>query len=228
MPFGFGRPGHKRAARSGREEVGALGVAVVTGAGRGIGRSVARRLAADGYRIVAVDVDGHAASATAAEIGGEARTCDVAVRDAVQQLADDVAAAVGDVEVLVNNAGIWRFTSLAGTLEEDAARVLDVNLLGTLWCCQAFAPTMSEHHGGSIVNLSSGAATARTPGYGLYPSSKAGVEALTGQLALELGHHFGPRPVSGRPLRRQLCVTLVVVVQVVRRPSAEQADERER
>ncbi|MGD0592779.1 MAG: SDR family oxidoreductase [Acidimicrobiales bacterium] len=164
-----------------------MGVAVVTGAGRGIGRSTARRLAADGYRLVAVDLDGDAATATAAEIGGEARACDVAERDAVQQLAEDIAAAVGDVEVLVNNAGIWRFTSLPDTLEGDAARVLGVNLLGTLWCCQAFAPGMTERHAGSIVNLSSGAATTRTPGYGVYPSSKAGIEALTGQLALELG-----------------------------------------
>jgi 3-oxoacyl-[acyl-carrier protein] reductase len=159
----------------------------VTGAGRGIGRATARRLAADGYNVVAVDIDEAAAAGTAAEIGGEARACDVSSRDAVRQLADDVAGSVGDVDVLVNNAGIWRFTSLGDTLEHDASSVLGVNLLGTLWCCQAFAPAMAERRRGSIVNLSSGAAITRSPGYGVYPSSKAGVEALTGQLALELG-----------------------------------------
>jgi 3-oxoacyl-[acyl-carrier protein] reductase len=163
-----------------------MSIAVVTGAGRGIGRATARRFAIGGYRVVAVDID-ESARATAAETGGEARACDVADRGAVQLLADDVARNVGDVEVLVNNAGIWRFTSLGDTLEEGAASVLGVNLLGTLWCCQAFAPAMAERRQGSIVNLSSGAVTARSPGYGVYPSSKAGVEALTGQLALELG-----------------------------------------
>jgi NAD(P)-dependent dehydrogenase (short-subunit alcohol dehydrogenase family) len=164
-----------------------MGVAVVTGGGRGIGRSTARRLASDGYHVVVVDIDDAAATTAAAEIGAEARTCNVADRAAVQQLAEEISGNVGEVEVLVNNAGIWRFTHLPDTLTDDATEVLGVNLLGTLWCCQAFAPVMTGRHAGSIVNLSSGAATTRTPGYGMYPSSKAGVEALTGQLALELG-----------------------------------------
>ncbi|MGO8874396.1 MAG: SDR family NAD(P)-dependent oxidoreductase [Acidimicrobiales bacterium] len=162
-------------------------VAVVTGAGRGIGRSTSRRLAADGYHVVAVDIDGSAAAATAAETGGDSRAGDVGDREGVWRLADDIAASIGDVEVLVNNAAIWHYTLLGDTSEDDAASVLRVNVLGTLWCSQAFAHAMAERHSGSIVNLSSGAATTRTPGYGVYPSSKAGVEALTGQLALELG-----------------------------------------
>jgi 3-oxoacyl-[acyl-carrier protein] reductase len=169
-----------------------MSTAVVTGAGRGIGRATARRFAADGYRVVAVDIDEAGASATAAEIGAEAHACDIGDRDAVQRLANDIARTVGDIDVLVNNAGIWRFTSLGDTLESDATAVLQVNLLGTLWCCQAFAPAMAERKQGSIVNLSSGAAMTRSPGYGVYPSSKAGIEALTGQLAIELGP-FGIR-----------------------------------
>jgi 3-oxoacyl-[acyl-carrier protein] reductase len=159
-----------------------MGVAVVTGAGRGIGRATARRLAADGWRVVAVDIDGAAAKATAGELGGEARECDVADIDAVRQLAEDI----GEASALVNNAGIWRYASLADTTAADALAVLQVNLLGTYWCCQAFAPALAAE-GGSIVNLSSGAATTRTAGLGTYPASKAGVEALTGQLAQELG-----------------------------------------
>jgi len=171
---------------------GPMSTAVVTGAARGIGRATARRLAAEGYRVVAVDIDESGAGATAAEIGGEAHACDIGDRVAVQGLAFDIARTLGDVEVLVNNAGIWGFTSLGDTLETDATAVLRVNLLGTLWCCQAFAPSMAERTRGSIVNLSSGAALTRSPGYGIYPSSKAGIEALTGQLAMELGP-FGIR-----------------------------------
>jgi 3-oxoacyl-[acyl-carrier protein] reductase len=159
----------------------------VTGAGRGIGRATARRFAADGFHVVAVDIDGAGATGTASEIGGEGRVCDIGDRDAVRALSEDIARSVGDVDALVNNAGIWRHTSLGDTLEHDASAVLRVNVLGTLWCCQAFAPAMAERRRGSIVNLSSGAATTRSPGYGVYPSSKAGIEALTGQLALELG-----------------------------------------
>jgi len=163
-----------------------MDLAVVTGAGRGIGRATARRLAADGHHVVAVDIDADAAIATAGEIGGTGRGCDVGDRSAVAELASDLAG-LGRVAALVNNAGIWLYTSLPDTSEEGATSVLRVNLLGTLWCCQAFAPAMCSEGGGSIVNLSSGAATTRSPGFGVYPSSKAGVEALTGQLAQELG-----------------------------------------
>lgn len=159
----------------------------MTGAGRGIGRATAQRFASDGYHVIAVDIDDEGATATAAETGGEGRVCDIGDRDAVQALALELAGTVGEVDALVNNAGTWRYTSLEDTSEIDAASVLRVNLLGTLWCCQAFAPAMAARRRGSIVNLSSGAAVTRSPGYGVYPSSKAGVEALTAQLALELG-----------------------------------------
>ncbi|MGH9172300.1 MAG: SDR family NAD(P)-dependent oxidoreductase [Acidimicrobiales bacterium] len=164
-----------------------MGVAVVTGAGRGIGKATARRLATDGWEVVVVDVDLTAATTTASEVGGRAWQCDVADRDSVQRLAEDVADNVGEVGALVNNAGIWRYTGLAETGPADALEVLQVNVLGTLWCCQAFAEVLAAQPEASIVNLSSGAASTRTPGLGTYPASKAGVEALTGQLAQELG-----------------------------------------
>jgi 3-oxoacyl-[acyl-carrier protein] reductase len=158
-------------------------VAVVTGAGRGLGRAIARRLAADGYDLACVDIDAGSAASVAAEVGGRPYTCDVGDQAAVQALAD----AVGPVEVLVNNAGVWRFGPLIGHPAADAEIVLRVNILGTVHCAQAFVPAMGDAGGGAIVNLSSAAATTRSPGIGLYPASKGAVETLTRQMALEWG-----------------------------------------
>jgi len=160
-----------------------VGIAVVTGAGRGLGRAIARRLAADGFAVACVDVDADAAASVAAEVGGEAHVCDVADAAAVSLLASRV----GAVDALVNNAGIWRFGPLIGHPEADAERVLRVNVLGTVHCSQAFVPSMDAAGGGAIVNLSSAAASTASPGIGLYPASKGAVEILTRQMALEWG-----------------------------------------
>jgi 3-oxoacyl-[acyl-carrier protein] reductase len=160
-----------------------MGIAVVTGAGRGLGRAIAGRLAENGHDIVAVDIDGSSADKTAAELGGKSRQCDVTDIDAVRALAADV----GPVDILINNAGIWRFGPLIEATAEDIDAVMRVNLLGTLHGCQAFSPGMAERGGGAIVNLSSAAAITRSPGIQIYPVTKGAVETLTGQLALELG-----------------------------------------
>jgi 3-oxoacyl-[acyl-carrier protein] reductase len=158
-----------------------MGVAVVTGAGRGLGRETALTLAKHGHSVVAVDIDPDTAQRTAAETGGRGFACDVADRDAVFALA----AQLGSVDVLVNNAAIWRFGPLMGLSPDDAVDVVNVNLLGTLWCVQAFAPQMPA--GSTIVNLSSGAARMHSAGTGIYPTTKSGIEAMTIQLAVELG-----------------------------------------
>jgi 3-oxoacyl-[acyl-carrier protein] reductase len=159
-----------------------MSVAVVTGAGRGLGRETARVLAARGHSVVAVDIDEENAASAAAEAGGKGFGCDVADRQAVQDLADRV----GPVDVLVNNAGIWRFGPLLALSQADVVDVVNVNLLGTLWCVQAFAPAMVGR-GGSVINLSSGAARMHSAGTGIYPATKNAIEALTIQLAVELG-----------------------------------------
>jgi NAD(P)-dependent dehydrogenase (short-subunit alcohol dehydrogenase family) len=128
-----------------------MSVAVVTGAGRGLGRETARVLAARGHSVVAVDIDSGSAVSAAAEAGGKGFGCDVADRDAVR----DLAGRIGPVDVLVNNAGIWRFGPLIELSPADVAEVVNVNLLGTLWCVQAFAPGMAGRGGGSVINLSS-------------------------------------------------------------------------
>jgi NAD(P)-dependent dehydrogenase (short-subunit alcohol dehydrogenase family) len=160
-----------------------MGVALVTGAGRGLGRETARILAARGHSIVAADVDAGSAVSTAEEVGGKGFGCDVADREAVR----DLAGRIGPVDVLVNNAGIWRFGPLVELGRSDVMDVVNVNLLGTLWCVQAFAPGMAGRGGGSVINLSSGAARMHSAGTGIYPVTKNAIEALTIQLAVELG-----------------------------------------
>lgn len=156
-------------------------VAVVTGAGRGIGAAVCRRLAADGCSVVATDIDGAAAQATADAVGGVGRRLDVSDLDDVRGLAESL----DRCDVLVNNAGIWRFAPLAKITPEDVRAVLDTNVLGTVLCTQALVPLMARSGGGSIVNLTSITAQAIPPGVGIYPASKAAVIALTKQTAIE-------------------------------------------
>jgi len=157
--------------------------AVVTGAGQGLGRAIAERLAKDGFEIAAVDLDGEKAAATAEALGGSGHRCDVSDRAAVRALA----AELGPVDALVNNAGIWSYGTVVQARDEDIDRVLSVNLYGTLNCCRAFAPGMVSAGRGTIVNLSSLAAAMAAGGVEIYPVTKGAVELLTRQLALELG-----------------------------------------
>lgn len=158
-------------------------VALITGAGQGLGRATAQALHASGHHIIAVDRDETRAKATAHLLDGEARACDVSDRHAVAELA----ASIPDgVDVLVNNAGIWRYGPLLASDPADIEDVLQVNLMGTLWCSLAFAPGMAQRGGGAIVNLSSAAASQRAQGVSIYPVSKAAIEAFTQQLAVEL------------------------------------------
>jgi 3-oxoacyl-[acyl-carrier protein] reductase len=160
-----------------------MAAALVTGAGRGLGRAIAGRLAADGYEVVAVDIDPAAAAAAAEALGGRGYGCDVSDRAAVNSLAEQV----GTVDVLVNNAGIWTYGSVVDAADSDVDRVMAVNLGGTLNCCRAFGPGMVAAGRGVIVNLSSLAAAMATTAVEVYPVTKSAVEALTRQLALELG-----------------------------------------
>jgi 3-oxoacyl-[acyl-carrier protein] reductase len=156
---------------------------VVTGAGQGLGRAIAARLSADGYQAVCVDINAERAKLAADAVGGTAYQCDVADRAAVAALA----AEVGSVRVLVNNAGIWTYGSVLTAADADVDRVLAVNLIGTLNCTRAFVPAMETAGGGVIINLSSTAAAVAATVVEVYSISKAGVEALTRQLAQELG-----------------------------------------
>lgn len=159
------------------------GLAVVTGAAQGIGAAIARRLASDGYEVAVLDLDDVRAKSLAEEIDGRAVHCDVADPDAVRA----AAAEVGAADVLVNNAGIWFTEPTLDASDEHLQAVVGVNILGVLYCCRSFVPAMIEKGAGSIINISSGAAKSSSPGYGVYPASKAAVISLTRQFAMEWG-----------------------------------------
>ncbi|HWD05887.1 MAG TPA: SDR family NAD(P)-dependent oxidoreductase [Amycolatopsis sp.] len=159
-----------------------MGTALVTGAGRGIGRAIARRLAAAGYEIVAVDLDEDAAKAVAHELGGRAEKCDVTDEAAVGNLATSLT----ELSVLVNNAGIFPPGTVRDVPIEQFRRVMDVNLLAPLVLTQKLMPLL-EASGGAVVNIASMAAKVPTPGTGAYSPSKAALVSLTKLCAVELG-----------------------------------------
>ena len=168
-------------------------VVLVTGAGSGIGRAIAARFAEAGARVAVHhrrSRDGAAAVVSAIRAaGGEARAfeADLARADEPERLVDEVAAAFGRLDALVNNAGSY---PLAGLLEVSAAEwddVLGVNLRSALGCLQAAGRRMAASGGGSIVNVSSIQAFRPAPELAHYSAAKAGLEMLTRSAALELG-----------------------------------------
>jgi D-sorbitol dehydrogenase (acceptor) len=170
-------------------------VAIVTGAGSGIGRAVALRYAGEGARVVAADRDAAAAAQTATDIGaesGEALAFAVDVTDQAA-VAAMVAAAVerfGDIDILFNGAGVVRLGRLLDIGEADWDFVFDVNCKGTLWCAQAVARRMIEQgRGGKIVNVASQAGRRGEAHVLAYCASKAAVISMTQSMALALAPH---------------------------------------
>lgn len=166
--------------------------AVVTGAGRGIGRAIALRLAAAGAQVLVSDIDVQQAESVAEEIrrfgtSAIAAEADVADWDEVARMVLAAQTAFGGLEILVNNAGTIRRGTLETMSLDDWHRVIAVNLTGTFYCCRAAAPLLKAGGWGRIINITSIAGKmgdiASAPGYG---PSKAGVIALTKTLAREL------------------------------------------
>ena len=158
--------------------------AVVTGAGAGLGASIAERLASEGYAVALLDQDGDAASRSAEGLtGASAFQVDVSNPEQVA----DVFSRIGPVDLLVNNAGIARFGPLLEQSAADMQAVINVNLMGTALCAQQAAKQMTEQGSGCIINLSSINAVTPGPNVGLYAATKAAVHNLTILQALEWG-----------------------------------------
>lgn len=166
-------------------------VAIVTGASRGIGRSIVLALAAQGAKIVAVDVALEGTQALAEEIkaaGGEAVAVqgNVTVSDDVDKMVEAAITAFGRVDILVNNAGITRDALLVRMKDDDWDAVLNVNLKGAFLCSRALAKVMSKQRYGRIVNIASIVGQMGNAGQANYCASKAGLIGLTKSNAREL------------------------------------------
>jgi 3-oxoacyl-[acyl-carrier protein] reductase len=163
-------------------------VAVVTGGSRGIGAAISRELARAGAKVAVNCRSGQeAAEEVAAEVGGAAFRGDVADPGEAQALIEQVEAQLGDVDLLVNNAGVTRDTLIARMTDEDWEVVIDTNLRGTFNTSRAVARKMLRRRAGAIVNLTSVVGLHGNPGQANYAASKAGIIGLTKALARELG-----------------------------------------
>lgn len=166
-------------------------VAVVTGASRGIGRSIALALSARGAKVVASARNAEALDALVKEIkslGGDALAVagDVALEEDANNLVQQALATYGQVDILVNNAGITRDGLLLRMKNDDWDAVLDTNLKGAFLCTRAVAKVMSKQRSGRIINISSVVGEMGNPGQANYCASKAGLLGLTKSVAREL------------------------------------------
>ena len=187
-------------------------VAVITGAGSGIGLATARRMAAEGAVIVAVDIDETAGQKVAAETGGSFVAADVSREDDVRRLFDGVVAQHGRVDIAFNNAGISppEDDSILTTGLDAWRRVQEINLTSVYLCCKYVLPHMQRAGRGSIINTASfvavlGAATSQIS----YTASKGGVLAMSRELGVQFAREgirvnaLCPGPVN-TPLLREL------------------------
>jgi NAD(P)-dependent dehydrogenase (short-subunit alcohol dehydrogenase family) len=161
--------------------------AIVTGAGAGIGRAIALRLAGEGARVALADVDGGAADKVASEIDGETlvRRTDVTTTDEVEALISSVVESWGGLDVMVNNAGVGVAATAVNTTEEDYDRVMDVCVRGTLLGMKYAIPAIRDSGGGSVINMSSVAALVGITNRAVYSAAKGAILSLTRAAAID-------------------------------------------
>jgi 3-oxoacyl-[acyl-carrier protein] reductase len=167
-------------------------VAIVTGAGHGLGKAYARRLAAEGAAVVIAELDAAAGERVAAEIGGLAVRTDVADEASCQEMARRAVARYGRIDVLVNNAAIFATIPMSRAPFDQVEpaewdRMMAVNLRGPWLACRAVIPQMRKQRYGKIINISSGTALKGTGSRIHYVTSKAGILGFTRTLAMEVG-----------------------------------------
>ncbi len=169
-------------------------VALVTGGGSGIGRAICERLARDGARVAAADVDLRAAEETVTRIlGAGGRACavlmDITDFARVSEAVDDLQAAWGPLDILVNNAGWDRMQAFVDTTPDFWDKVIAINLRGPIHCSRAVLDAMIARKSGKIIFISSDAARVGTSGEAVYTACKGGVTAFAKSLARELAPH---------------------------------------
>lgn len=172
-------------------------IAVVTGAASGIGLALCKALLAAGLTVCMLDVEGPALDQAAAKLGGGADTytCDVSDPVAVSRVANDILRRHGQVDLLINNAGVGgRIVPMAASPPQDWTWVFGVNVFGVVNGIRAFVPAMQARGGGHVVNVASMAGLAAPPFMGTYMASKYAVVGLSESLAAEFA-------VTGSPLR---------------------------
>lgn len=166
-------------------------VAIVTGAGNGIGRAIAHCFAQRGASVVCADVDGQAAQRCAAEIasrGGvaQARACDVADTAQAAAVVEEAARMPGGLRILVNNAAaFYPISKITEVADTDWQSLLAVNLSGALYLCRAAIPHMQRAGGGSIINVASQLGSVAAPGRAMYSTTKAALIQLSRSLAVD-------------------------------------------
>jgi len=163
-------------------------VALVTGGSRGIGAAISRELGSAGARVAVNYRSGkEPAEEIASEIDGIALAANVGDPAEAKELIERVESELGDIDVLVNNAGITRDTLIARMSDQEWEEVIETNLRGTFNTCRAVARKMLKRRSGAIVNLTSVVGIHGNPGQANYAASKAGIIGLTKALARELG-----------------------------------------
>ena len=161
-------------------------VCVVTGAAQGIGQACAERFAREGATVVIADIDDVNGKALAQKLHATYIHCDVGDKAQVDSLVQEIALLHGRIDVLVNNAGIFKAANFLDVLEADFDAVLRVNLKGSFLVGQAAAREMAKTGGGSIVNMSSVNGVLAIPNIASYNVSKGGINQLTRVMALAL------------------------------------------
>jgi 2-hydroxycyclohexanecarboxyl-CoA dehydrogenase len=165
-------------------------VVLITGAGRGMGKAIAERLVAEGARVAVTDVDEKSAVETAAGLEGAAGfRLDITDADEVARCIEEIVAALGPIDALVNNAGWDKLAPFLDTDEDFWERVIDINLRGPIRMTKAVLPQMVERQSGRIVNISSDAGRVGSSGEAVYSACKAGIIGFGKTVAREVARY---------------------------------------